>query len=251
MKATPIRCLLIDDEVEARYIMKELLSEIPAALVVGEAPGAELGLKAIQILLPDLIFLDIQMPGKSGLDLCQEIETLQLKTKVVFVTAYDSYTVQALRLAALDYLMKPVDPQELKAVFDRFQAQQQQPDKQQEQIAQMIKQMIQTNKLRLNTRAGFLLLEPAEIMVVRAEGNYTEIIRNTGLKELISQHIGQLEQSLPEDKFFKASRSAIINLSYVRRFDRKKRLAFLDNNDYAIEVTISRDHVASFEKCWI
>ncbi|MFZ4464638.1 MAG: LytR/AlgR family response regulator transcription factor, partial [Bacteroidales bacterium] len=174
MKATPIRCLLIDDEVEAHYIMKELLREIPVALVVGEAPGAEAGLKAIQALQPDLIFLDIQMPGKSGLDLCQEIETLQLKTKVVFVTAYDSYTVQALRLAALDYLMKPVDPQELKAVFDRFQAQQHQPDKQQNQIAQMLKQMVQKNKIRLNTRTGYILVDPAEIIHIEADGNYSK-----------------------------------------------------------------------------
>ena len=249
MKATPIRCLLIDDELEARYILKELLREIPEVRMVGEAAAAAPGLEAIQTLLPDLVFLDIQMPGKSGLDLCRKMQDLQLKTKVVFVTAFDSYTVQALRLAALDYLMKPVDPQELKAVFDRFRTQKHQPDQQQEHMARLLDQLLHTNKLRFNTRTGFLLIDPADIMAVRADGNYAEIIRNTGHSVLISQSIGQLEPLLPRGKFFRASRSALINLHYVSRFDRKKRLAFLENNDFSLEMAIARDHVAAFEMC--
>jgi two-component system LytT family response regulator len=115
-----IRTIIIDDEEEGRYILQSMLSKFPEIEIIAVSGDAESGLDVINRLKPDLVFLDIRMPQISGIDLAKQLIENQIYTSIVFVTAYDKFGVQAIKLAAFDYLLKPVDPDEIQRVISRY-----------------------------------------------------------------------------------------------------------------------------------
>lgn len=250
-KPTQISCVIIDDEAEARFILEQLLLEIPDVKLVGSAASALAGLQLISTSQPDVVLLDIQMPVMSGIEVARELQRRHFTGSVVFATAYDAFAIEALRLAAFDYLLKPVDPDLLRQVFTRIRSQQHSPPALDQQLELLAKQLLHDHRLRLNTRTGFILIQPSEVMAVMAEGNYARVILTEGREELITQNIGHTEGLLPEGKFFRASRSCLINLSFVRRYDRKKHLALLENNGFTKEVSIAREKAHAFDLCWV
>jgi len=244
------KCIVIDDEAEARYIMDQLLKQLPEAELVTSAYDAQSGLAAIKLHKPDLVFLDIKMPGMTGLDVVVELQKLQIKTHVVFVTAYDHYAIEAIKLAAFDYLLKPVDPVQLKAVFDKKGTELSQKVQFSDRLSMLLQQLHHPERLRFNTRNGFFLVEPAEIILVKAEGNYSEILLIDNKKEMATVNIGQIGEMLDKALFFRASRSILININYVRRLDRKSRKIILEYNGTSREVCIAREQMGDFERVW-
>jgi two-component system LytT family response regulator len=115
-----IKALIIDDEIEGRYVLETMLARIQEIELLASLGDAESGLDAIEKLNPELVFLDIRMPYMSGLDMVKELHERKLTTTIVFVTAYDKFGIQAIKLAAYDYLLKPIDPEELRSVIHRF-----------------------------------------------------------------------------------------------------------------------------------
>lgn len=250
-KQDQISCVIIDDEAEARFVLEQLLLEIPEVKLNGSAASAHAGLQLITTTQPDVVLLDIQMPVMSGIELARELQSRRFKGRLVFATAFDVFAIEALRLAAFDYLLKPVDPELLRKVFERIRTQQQSLPALDQQLEMLAKQLLHDHRLRLNTRTGFILIEPREVMAVMAEGNYSRVILTEGREEMITQNIGHMEGLLPEGKFFRASRSCLINLSFVRRYDRKKHLALLENNGFTKEVSIAREKAHAFDLCWM
>lgn len=247
MKVTRIRAIIVDDEQEGRDVLLNLLAKIPEVEVIGIAGRAEDGISAIVTAKPDLVFLDIKMPRKSGLDVVRELSEKQVRTSVVFVTAYDEFAIQAIRLAAFDFLLKPVDPDDLHQVIRRFQAEKLQAEFDRK-IAILLSQYQKPPKIRLNTRTGFILVDPAEIIFIQADGNYSEIIFSQSRKEVVTQQIGALLEILPKNLFFRASRSALINLSCLRKVDRKCRKCELEQNGDVFTVPVSRDVIGEFDR---
>jgi len=247
MNTFTIKTIIIDDEQEARDVMQNLLKKIPEVQVVSICDGAESGLDAILQHRPDLIFIDIKMPRKSGLDVVKELSEKQVKTTVVFVTAYDEYAIQAIRLAAFDFLLKPVDPDELHQVIRRFQAEKLQEEFDRK-IALLISQFKKPEKIRLNSRTGFILVDPEDIVYIKADGNYSEIIFSKDRKELVTQQLGILIEMLPPGRFFRTSRSALIKLDYLRKVDRRTRICELEKNGEIYQVPVSRDLIGDFDR---
>jgi two-component system LytT family response regulator len=244
------KCVAIDDEPQSIFVLQQLLEQIPEARMVATANNALSGLDIIVKNQPDIVFLDIQMPSMSGIELVKKAQNLPLKTHFVFVTAFDSYALDAIKLAAFDYLLKPVDPVQLKAVFDKLGNEKEETNTLNRQLNILLRQLNHRDKLRLNTRTGFLLIEPQEIIIVAADGNYSKISMMDGQTETVTQTIGQLAEILDKDIFFRASRSRLINLKFVRRLDRKKRKIILENMLLTYEVSLARDLVNEFEKIW-
>ena len=112
--------MIIDDEQEGRDVMKHLLTKFDEIKLIEVCGDADKGIEAVLKHKPDLIFLDIRMPRKSGLEVARELARLQVRSTIIFVTAYDRYAIQAIKLAAFDYLLKPVDPDELRMVIGKF-----------------------------------------------------------------------------------------------------------------------------------
>jgi two-component system LytT family response regulator len=205
------KVVLIDDERLARSELKRLLQEFPDVEVIGEAANANEGIEKIETLNPDLVFLDIQMPGKTGFDMLAELERAP---HVIFVTAYDEYALKAFEVNALDYLMKPVEPKRLADALLRVR------QKDEEDL------LSYTNRGMLGEhdqvfvkdgeRCWFVKL--SEVRLFESVGNYAKVFFGTN-KPLILKSLNALEERLDEKTFFRANRKHIINLRMIEKIE--------------------------------
>jgi two-component system LytT family response regulator len=207
------KALIIDDERLARNELKKLLQEFPSIEVIGEAANANEGLEKIESLNPDLIFLDIQMPGKTGFDLLTELEKAP---KVIFTTAYDEFALKAFEVNALDYLMKPVEP---KRLADALLKLQQAEEKEQAALASLNRTMLSENDqvfVKDGERCWFVKL--AEVRLFESVGNYAKVFFGNN-KPLILKSLNALEDRLDERIFFRANRKHIVNLRMIDKVE--------------------------------
>ncbi len=210
-----IRAIIIDDERLARNELKKLLLDFPEIEVIAEAANAAEGAERIDSLSPDLIFLDIQMPGKTGFDMLSELERTP---NVIFTTAYDEYALKAFEVNALDYLLKPVEPKRLADALQKLQVEE---DK--EPISD---HTISVNRSILNEhdqvfvkdgeRCWFVKL--SDIRLFESVGNYAKVSFGPN-KPLILQSLNALEERLDEKVFFRANRKHIVNLRLIEKIE--------------------------------
>lgn len=208
------RALIVDDERLARRELRSLLAEHPALEVIGEAESVEQAATLAQATQPDVVFLDIQMPGASGFEL---VERLPGRCKVIFVTAFDAYALRAFEVNALDYLLKPIHPERLSAALARLSAR--------ENAAAPLALAVAARKLdysdrlllEVGDRAQFLRLE--EIVWLRAAGDYSELLMTARKPALVLKSLKEWEERLPEKQFARIHRSTIVNLEYVERIE--------------------------------
>lgn len=245
MKENTISILIVDDEPEARDLLTILLDRIEGVQVIGGAENVDHALLQVVKKNPDLILLDIQMPEKTGFELVSQLRELELDTGYIFVTAYNEYAIRAVREAAFDYLLKPVDPQELEQAINRFRKQ-----KEHKIISQRIDELLSGlddgRRLKFNTRSGFIVIDPGDIICCTADGNYTEIVLVKARREIISSNLGNLEKEVASDDFFRISRSALINIKYLTHVDNKSGLCRLQGES-VIEVKVARSRLKRLE----
>jgi two-component system LytT family response regulator len=208
------RALLIDDERLARNELKKLLLDFPEIEVVGEAANADEGLEKIESLSPDIIFLDIQMPGKTGFDMLTELEKAP---HVIFTTAYDEFALKAFEVNALDYLMKPVEPKRLADAIHKIQIA---DDKEMAaNLAGMNRGMLTENDqvfVKDGERCWFVKL--SDVRLFESVGNYAKVFFSTH-KPLILKSLNALEERLDEKVFFRANRKHIVNLRMIDKIE--------------------------------
>jgi len=242
-----IRVVIVDDEPEGRDVMQHLLGFFPEVEISATAESADSGLQAIVRTQPDIVFLDIQMPKKSGFDLALDLMQLHLSPVIVFVTAFDQFAIKAIRMAAFDFLTKPVDPDELKQTLMRYMATRGYTDFN-ARVTTLLAYIHPNKKLRFNTRTGFIAVNPEEVLYIMADGNYSELFFSRDKKEIICMNIGSIEELLPDKGFFRASRSVIINLAYIHRIERKSRCCELIKDGETVAVEISRERIHELER---
>ena len=238
----PLRVMIIDDEPEAVELLSIMLDRYAHADVVATSIDVNDAIRKYYQHTPDLVLLDIQMPGRNGFDFIEEIHHLEVKPGVIFVTAYENYAIQALRTSAFDYILKPVKSDELKESLDRFIRQAE--SRKQEDLSDlltMLKPGVQ-EKIRLNTRTGYILINPKEIVYCMADGNYTSIQLFSGQQEMVAQNLGSIEKLLQPEQFFRISRSYLINLDYLIRVDRKSCVSSLvfNGNEKKIKTPVQK-----------
>lgn len=228
-----IRALLVDDERLARAELRRLLAAHPEVEIVGEAVNAADALAQIVALRPELVFLDVQMPGGSGFDLLAALDTAP---QVIFTTAFDQYAIRAFEVSALDYLPKPIQAARLAAALQRVG-----PGRTQTAAAAPAwgKLFIKDGE-----RCWFVGLE--QIRLFESEGNYTRVYFD-GERPLMLRSLSQLEEKLEPARFFRASRRHIVNLDFVRqvRPGEAGGLALLLRDEQTVEV--SRRRAAQFK----
>ena len=234
------KVLIIDDDDDAIENLKKLLIDQTNFRVVGSITDSTLAVEAIRQHKPDLIFLDIQMPGKDGFEVLRDMLAENLQTDVIFVTAFDKYAIDAIRFSALDYLLKPASPYDLKNALIRFLGKAKNPDSSASLQALLEKTVLHANKLKFNTHSGFFMLSPEEIVYIQADWNYSEIFLSDKKSELVTINIGKLEEMLPKHLFYRINRSVIINVSYLVRVIRKKRSAILlkEGKEYTFRIPL-------------
>jgi len=200
------KAVIIDDERLARKELTELLAEYRKIEVVAEAANAKEGIQVIEQLQPDLLFLDIQMPEKSGFDLLEELDNVPL---VVFVTAYDEYALKAFEISALDYIVKPIRTERLaltiKKVLQALEAQ---------TNSATIPQTKPSNQIFIKDGDKCFFIKLSEINDIESIGNYARLTFN-GQSALLKKSLNQIEERLQGLSFFRCNRSQIINLNSI------------------------------------
>ena len=204
-----MRALIVDDERLARNELRRLLAAHPALEIVGEAANPIEARAAIEALVPDLVFLDVQMPGGSGFDL---LASLDAAPAVIFTTAFDQYALRAFDVSALDYLLKPIEPARLAHALRKFEARLQLPAP--APAPQPAQAQAADGKVFIKDgeRCWFVALE--QIMLFESEGNYTRVYFDAN-RPLLLRSLNQLEARLDPERFLRVSRRQIVNLDFV------------------------------------
>lgn len=204
-----MRAMIVDDEPLARRELRRLLAEFAWIDIVGEAANVGEAAPLIDRLLPELLFLDIQMPGGTGFDLLERLEHLP---RVVFTTAYDKHAVRAFEVNALDYLLKPIEPERLATAVARAQAAAANAPAAVASSGTILERLF----LRDGERCWFVPLR--EVRLFTAEGNYVRISWDK-IHPLLGRPLSSLESRLDSKRFFRANRQQIINLEYIESVD--------------------------------
>lgn len=242
-----IKAIIVDDESEARDLLTALLEDYENISVTAQLSGVDEAIAFISLNPPDLIFLDIQMPKKNGFELAVALRNLNIKSHIVFVTAYDQYAIQAVKHAAFDYLLKPINEEELQETITRFMA-----TKPKTGIGDKIDNLLliindNFRKKRFNTRSGFVMLNFSDILYIDADGNYSKIYLINGTQEIVTQSLGQMEEELPQTNFFRINRSIIINIKYLIRVNRRNKTCVISFGEKNIEFPIPADQIKLLE----
>jgi len=205
----PHRALVVDDERLARKDLISLLRGHDNITVVGEADDVPSAIRAIGKLNPDVVFLDIQMPGDSGFDL---LDKTDVDAHVIFVTAYDEYAIRAFEVNALDYLLKPVNPERLARAIEKLEVQER-------GTAARTRRLEYEDRLFLMLGRNFKFLKVKSLVLVAAAGDYSEVLTSDGNKGLTLKTMKEWEARLPPQHFIRVHRSTIINMEFIDRVE--------------------------------
>jgi len=203
-----MKTLIIDDERLARKELLSLLDSYPEIEIIGEAVNADEAFEKIQSLKPELIFLDIQMPGKTGFEL---LEMLDSSPKVIFTTAYDEFAIKAFDFNALDYLLKPINTERLAETINKLLAK---DDKKEKEDKSFLRKLSASDQVFVKDGDRCWFVKLADVRLFESDGNYIKVYFEKN-KPMIHKSLNALDEKLDDRSFFRASRKHIINLGWV------------------------------------
>lgn len=236
-----MKAIIIDDERLARKELTSLLSEYNEVDIIGEAVNVDDAYEKINQLNPDLIFLDIQMPGKTGFDL---LEMLDVVPKVIFTTAYDEYALKAFEVNALDYLLKPIHSDRLKECIKKLNS----FEKHEEihPVASNTKKLGSNDQVFVKDGDKCWFVRLSEIRLFESEGNYIKVYFEN-FKPMIHKSLNALDERLDDRTFFRASRKHVINLNWVEGIEPWFNGGLLVKLKGGEKVEVSRRQAARFK----
>lgn len=241
MNKNVFKVLIVDDEPEARNLLRVLLSEIKNTKFIGEADNSEHALYLLVEHYPDLILMDINMPGKTGMDLVRLIKAKNIDVPVVFVSAFKEYAVNAIRNEVYDFLLKPIDKEELRAVIEKHKRLNRKGLS--VRLTELLDSIQEETKVRINSNNSFILVNPAEIVYCEAQDGITTIYLSNGNIEIANNPLKRIKQNLASSDFFQMGRSLLINVNYIRSIDKITDSCVLLNSTHKWEVKSSHKSI--------
>lgn len=203
------KCFLVDDEILAIRELETMLKAFPELEIIGSSDRATKAVEQINTLKPDLIFLDINMPGMNGFEL---LEKLDEAPDVIFVTAYDEYAIKAFEVNALDYILKPINPERLKDAISKVEK------KLKDNASSAQDKLGLEKKIFIKDGEKCFFVPVKDIFLIESEGNYVKVYFENK-KPLLHKSLTYMDSRLPEDIFFRANRQFIINLNYIKNIE--------------------------------
>jgi two-component system LytT family response regulator len=242
-----IKLLIIDDNQEARDLLVLFLRDHPGIDIVGKAADVEEAVQFTVLYKPDLVLLDVQIPGKDGFSYLEELRKRKLRPGIIFVTAHEDYAIRAIRNAAFDYLLKPVKRVELLTAITRYSEHMKETRESDFALLMSLLNKSRPERIRLNTRTGYFFVDPTDVIFIEASGNYSLIRLTTGKTETSSMSLGNLESVIHNSSFIRISRSFIINMNYVSRVDRRTNNCYLEHNSLEYKIKIPAKNIKLLE----
>ena len=239
-----ITAITIDDEEHCIQSLKaDLAAYCPQVLLLAECRSGKEGLLAIQKQKPQLVFLDIQMPWMNGFEMLELAGDIRFAT--IFTTAYDQFAAQAFRISAVDYLVKPIAAEDLKAAIKK--AEQHlligNSNAQVENLLHNMREPFQQQRIALPQRDGYEFMLLSGIMYLKAEGAYTEVHREDAKKFVVSKTLGDVAELLPEDVFLRIHHATIINIHFIKNVIRSDGGYVVLKNGEKLSISKSRKDV--------
>jgi two-component system LytT family response regulator len=215
-----IKAIIVDDELGARESLSKMLEKNCKQIeVVAKVDSMLSAFEAITNKEPDLVFLDIEMPNGNAFDLLEKFKKINFN--IIFTTAYDHYAIKAIKFSAVDYILKPIDSEELVLAVKRFEERAGQKttlDKQFKTLLSNVKPGNKLKKVGIPDGDGLIFINLSDIIRCDSDGNYTFFILTSGKKIIASRTLGEYEQMFAEDNFFRIHRSHLINLEHVKKY---------------------------------
>ncbi|MCC7299252.1 MAG: response regulator transcription factor [Bacteroidia bacterium] len=230
------KAIIIDDEKNARILLEGMIKEYSEDIeIVDSCVNLQTGVKSIYKNKPDLVFLDIEMPGQSGLELLDYFNEGRVDFSIIFTTAYNQYAIQAFKLSAIDYLLKPIEPDALELALTIFKRHESKQD------FKLLKDNLKEQsvpKIALPTAASIKFVELDKIMFLKGDGGYTHFYLNDGSTVMVSKTLKVYEDILKEQKsFFRCHKSYIVNVNYISDYAKSDGGFLVIKNNHKIGVS--------------
>ncbi|MBO9701930.1 MAG: response regulator transcription factor [Sporocytophaga sp.] len=230
--------IIVDDELKSRESLKSLLTTFCEDIeVLATCKNVEEGLEAINRFKPEVVFLDIQMKGETSFDLLAQLSTIDFD--IIFTTAHSEYAIKAIKFSALDYLLKPIDIDELQNAVSKIKS------KKNDNALERIHLLLQNMKtgtpekynLAIPTQKGLIFIKVNEILYFQASGNYTEIFMTDGQKYITSRHLKEYDTYLSEQCFYRIHHSYLININFIKEYVRGDGGYVIMNDGTSLDVS--------------
>lgn len=234
---TMIRTIIIDDESKGRQALQNLMMRhCPEIQVVASCGNAKDAIDAIEELRPDLIFLDVEMPDKSGLEMLSDLQEIDFQ--IIFTTAHSQYAIEAFKHGAIAFLLKPVEVVELRKAVERAKENIHSPTQPIENNLLSNQQaQLRSSKLVLSTQEGMYIIPISEIIYCESDGNYTRFFCEQNISVLISKKLGDYEKLLSSHGFYRIHRQCLVNINHIRRVIKQDGGAVIMSNNSKLEVS--------------
>lgn len=250
MQISPVRSFIADDESAARTVIKDYLAQsFPDVIVVGEATSVTQAITLLKDQKIDLLFLDVQLEDGTGFNLLDQLPDLNFN--VIFTTAHNEFAIRAFRYNAIDYLLKPIDPDEFVIAVQKARE-----HKNREQLRLQYSQLIITAKensfdrITLSTSEGQIFAKTNDIVRIETYGNYSFVFLAQNDRLLVSKNLKEFEEMLPEPDFFRVHQSHIVNTGYVQKYmkDEGGYVIMSDNARIPISRRRKEEFISSLKK---
>jgi two-component system LytT family response regulator len=247
MDQTTISAIIIDDEPDAINLLEMYLRQFPSVKVIGKENRAKQGLELVKEKLPELVFLDIDMPDMNGLKVADKIQAENFYSEIVFTTAHQHYAYDALNIEPLDFLTKPFFVSDLEQVIQKYKAKIEKK-KHEKKLDVFLNSQANSTKIKFPTTRGVLFIDIKNIVILRSKANNCDVYMDDGTLETVTRNLYKVVNRLDSPAFFQVSRSTYININYLQRVDKKSFKCIISYNQTILEEPISRSKMIHFDK---
>ncbi len=234
-----INAVIVDDEQGARDSLAKMVDKYcPQIQVLAKANSMKTALQAIELHQPDLVFLDIEMPNGNAFDLLAQIP--ELNFEIIFTTAYDHYAIKAIKFSAIDYILKPIDHEELVQAVDRLKGKVSQKETIRKKFDALLTNMkpdTLSKRIALPEADALIFIELNDVIRCEASGNYTTFYLTDGRQMVSSRHLGDYDQMLEDEDFIRAHRTHLINFKHIKKLVKGDVAYVIMDDDSKVEVS--------------